>query len=316
MAQICFHVGIDVAKAWLDVYRDPDGVKRRFANDLAGWKDLTAWLAEAPQARIGLEASGGYERGVADHLAGAGFTVSVLDPLRVRLFARAAGRRAKSDVIDAMVIARYLASFQAPAHLPDAKRRHLIELCRLRAGLLDMQTAFANMAEHLTARALRAEAERRLRQLARAAERLQGDILRLIRAEPRFAATYAILTSVPGVGPILAATLIAHLPELGTVPRRQIASLVGLAPFDRDSGRFKGKRAIAGGRAVIRPPLYMASMVAATRFNPALKRFYVRLCAAGKPKKVALTACMRKLLTMLNAMLAHGTPWQDRTATP
>jgi transposase len=317
MAQIAFIVGIDVSKAWLDCYRHPDGARVRVSNDADGWAALRRWLGDQPVLRVGLEASGGYERAVAEQLAAAGFTVHVLDPARVRYFARALGRRAKNDRIDARVIAEFLATCQVDANptlLPDKARSRLAELLGLRQALLDNRTGLANVAEHLRDRRFAALAARHVTRLERDVAALERLVAETIAANPQFAHAAQLLLTAKGVGLILAATLIARLPELGTLSRRQIAALVGVAPFDDDSGDTTGRRKIQGGRAAVRQVLYMAAMGAATRHNPTLKAFYQRLRKLGKLPKVALVACMRKLLTILNAMLAQGTPWHDATS--
>jgi transposase len=316
MAQIAFVVGIDVSKAWLDCYRHPDGARVRVSNDADGWAALRRWLGDEPILRVGLEASGGYERCVAEQLVAAGFTVRVLDPARVRYFARALGRRAKNDRIDARVIAEFLATCEVNASttLPDKDRRRLAELLGLRQALLDSRNGLANVAEHLRERRFAALAARHIARFERDVAALERLVADTIAANPQFARAAQLLLSAKGVGLILAATLIARLPELGTLSRRQIAALVGVAPFDDDSGDTTGRRKIQGGRAAVRRVLYMAAMGAATRHNPTLKAFYQRLRKLGKLPKVALVACMRKLLTILNAMLAHDTPWRDTTS--
>ena len=312
MAQRVFFVGIDVAKLWLDVYRHPDGQRARFGNDLAGWKALMDWLAEVPVARIGMEASGGYERGVAERLAAAGFAVRVLDPARVRYYARALGRRAKNDRIDARTIAEFTAHGDRPGKALDKARDRLAELLNLREALNDNRTRLAALAEHLRDKTFVRSMALHLARLDRDIRRLERHLADEIAANEAFAQVARLLRSAKGVGLILTAALIARLPELGTLHRRHIASLVGVAPFDNDTGQTKGKRTIKGGRARVRHVLYMATLVAAARGkNPALTAFYRRLRAAGKPAKVALVACMRKLLTILNTMVARGEPWRD-----
>jgi transposase len=314
MPQVAYFVGIDVAKAWLDVCRYPDGARQRFSNDAAGWAALIAWLGDLPIIRIGLEASGGYERGVAEQLSIEGFAVRVLDPLRVRLFGRAMGRRAKNDRIDARKIAEFIVHGDMPTKAPQRERDRLAELLNLREALVDNRTRLISVGEHLRERRFAAAAKRHLARLAGDIAALEHAIAGLITGDPHFDRTAKLLMSAKGVGLMLAATLIARLPELGTLSRHKIAALVGVAPFDDDSGESRGIRRIAGGRAHVRRVLYMAAMGAATRHNPVLKAFYKRLRAAGKLPKVALVACMRKLLTILNAMLATGTPWRDKPA--
>lgn len=316
MAQAAFFVGIDVAKLWLDVYRHPDGRRARFDNKAAGWKALAAWLADEPIVRIGMEASGGYERDVAEWLMAAGFAVRILDPARVRYYARSLGRRAKNDRIDARTIAEFTAHGDRPGKALDKARDRLAELLNLREALIDNRTRLAALAEHLRDKAFVRSTALHVAKLDRDIKRLEQHLATAIAANDAFASLARLLCSAKGVGLVLAATLIARLPELGTLHRRHIASLVGVAPFDNDTGQSKGKRTIKGGRARVRHVLYMATLVAAARGrNPALKAFYRRLRASGKPAKVALVACMRKLLTILNFMVATREPWRDTTAS-
>jgi transposase len=312
MAQVAFSVGIDVSKLWLDAYRHPDGRRARFSNDAAGWKALLAWLGAAPIVRIGLEASGGYERAVAEQLAAA-YAVCVLDPARVRYYALALGRLAKNDRIDARTIAEFTAHGDRPSKALDKERERLTQLLNLREALSDNRTRLANAAEHLRDKAFARSAAAHLAKLDRDIGRIERHLEDAIAATESFAGLSRLLRSAKGVGPILAATLIARVPELGTLTNRQIAALIGVAPFDDDSGPSKGKRHIRGGRARVRRVLYMATMVAATRHNPVLKAYYQRLIAAGKLPKVALVACMRKLLSILNTMVAKGETWRDMT---
>lgn len=312
MAQIVGTVGIDVSKAVLDVVRLPCRTKLRVSNDPVGWAALVAWLERWPAVRIGLEASGGYEQGVLAHLQAAGQEVYLLDAWAVRQFARAGGRRAKTDAIDALVIARYVGVFDLHPAKPCAERRALAELVKARLSLVEMQTQLANWAEHGNGELIRL-GESYGRRLRADIARLERKIAERIKAHAGFAQGAELLTSAKGVGLGTAATLLALLPELGRLRREQIAALVGVAPFDDDSGTRTGKRAIAGGRRPVRRALYMAALTG-IRFNPVLKAFYQRLRGRGKEGKVALTACMRKLITILNAMLRDGRPWQPPTA--
>lgn len=318
MAQIVRiqNIGIDVSKAELVVMILPERRELRVTNDRAGWAALTAALGpDGAVQRIGLEATAGYERDVADHLRACGFTVFVVDPLRVRLFARAAGKRAKNDPIDAEMIAKFVAQFELHEQVHDPLRRRLGELVRYRQFLVDTRVAFANAGEQLHIDALRTRSRRRLQQFARDEAVIDREIAALIAGDQQLAAQAKLLRSVAGVGAGLVAILLAFLPELGRLSGRKVSALVGVAPFDRDSGRWRGKRCIGGGRAGVRAVLYMGTLSAATRHNPTLKAFYERLRAKGKPAKVALTACMRKLIVILNAMVASGTPWRDRPAS-
>ena len=302
MALFQVFVGIDVSRDWLDVHVLAPRRRVRVANDPAGWRQLAAALAEQPQASIALEASGGYERDVMRHLATAGWLVHCVDPYKVRQFARAAGRRAKNDRIDAETIARYLAAFSLePAQIdPDLER--LAEHVTYRRQLIEQRTAVANQARLLREPALRRLSRQRLARLDGLIQRLDRALAEQIESQPDLAAKAAVLQSVKGVGATLAATLIALLPELGTICRRKIAALVGVCPYDFDSGRFAGQRHIAGGRQHVRNALYMPTLVA-MRFEPAIKAFYQRCVEGRREKKPAVIAAMRKLLTILNARM-------------
>ncbi len=255
-----------------------------------------------------LEATGGFEMLVAGELELAGLPVSLVNPRQVRSFARATGRLAKTDAIDAQVLAQFAEAVKPPVRpLPDANTRELRALVDRRRQLLEILTSERNRLRHATKR-VRALIEEHIRWLKQQLGDLDKDISEFIRSSPMWRAQEDLLRSVPGVGPVLSSTLLTHLPELGSLNRRQVAALVGVAPLNRDSGAFRGKRSVWGGRTAIRSALYMAALVA-TRYNPVIKAFYHRLCAAGKPKKVALTACMRKLLITLNSMLRHRTLW-------
>jgi transposase len=314
MAQKVLRVGIDVSKDRLDVYRDGDGAQLRVSNDPAGWRELTQWLRREPVAAIGLEPSGGYERGVLDALSAAGLPVSLVDAWRVRQFAGAIAQHAKTDPIDARVIARFLGVAALRAAAPDRARDELVQLLRARDALTAIAKRLTNLAEHTSDKTL-------LRTLAtvaanhtRTQARLDRRIAALLAAHAPFAQRAALLTSVPGVGPVLAATLIARVPELGSLSRQRLASLIGLAPFPRDSGIRNAPRHIRRGRDNVRHVLYMATLGAVSRHNPRLKAVYLRLRANGKPPKVAIVACMRKLLTILNTMIATASPWRSTPA--
>jgi transposase len=308
MAQRVVTAGIDVSKAWLDVALWPEHDTLRVENAAAGYQQLAAWLSEHGVERVGLEASGGYEIAVMDALEARDFQVVRFNAQRIRLFAKAKGRLAKNDRVDARGIA------QATAVLVDAgpapRRRSLdplIELLTYRRRLADWIIDCTNQLEHLTDKALRARVTRRRAMFEREREDIDARLATLIEGHAEWRSVAARLQSVPGVGPVLAQTLIALLPELGTLSRRAIAALVGLAPYDHDSGKHRGQRHIAGGRAAVRQVLFMATL-SAKRYNPVLADFAARL--AGKKPKVIITACMRKLLVMLNAMLRDGTDWR------
>ena len=305
-------VGIDVSKDQLDVALRPSAERWAVANDDAGIATLVDRLGALTPALIVLEATGGLELPLTGALA-VGLPVVVVNPRQVRDFAKATGKLAKTDALDAAVLAQFAEAVRpALRPLPDAALQALSALLARRRQLLEMRTAEQNrlgMARPPVRKGIRAHIAWLDRRLAQT----DDDLARAIRESPVWREKDDLLQSAPGVGPGLARTLLADLPELGTLNRKQIAALVGVAPLNRDSGTLRGKRTVWGGRATVRATLYMATLVA-TRFNPIIKTFYQRLLAVGKPKKVALTACMRKLLTILNAMLKHGTPWQANHA--
>ncbi len=308
-------VGIDVSKVSLDVATRPDGRQWQVSNDAAGRASLSRQLQALEPALVVLEASGGLERPLARALSAAGLPVTVLNPAPVRQFARASRRRAKTDALDAAVLARYAeAMAPEPRPLPDEATQQLRDWLTRRRQLIKTRTAEKTRAQQAPA-AIRPQIEAHIAdleaQLEQAAEAISG----LQRDHPAWQERAELLQSVPGVGPGLSATLLGQLPELGELDRREVAALVGVAPFNRDSGRWHGKRFIQGGRAPVRTALYM-SVVSAIRSNPVIAEFYRRLIAAGKPTKVAQVACMRKLLVILNAMVKHRTPWDPQHAIP
>ena len=302
MACLIVFVGIDVSQDWLDVHLHPLHEKLRVANTAAGWRDLAERLAVHPHAKVAAEASGGYEKGVLRHLAAAGFAVHCLDAGRVRQFARAGGRRAKNDRLDARAIAHYLATFVLTPERFDAALERLAENVTYRRQLVDQRITVANQARLLRDPSLVRLSRRRLAQIDALIERQDRRLAALIAADKTLSAKAAVLMSVKGVGPVLTATLLALPPELGAVCRRAIAALVGVCPYDFDSGKFRGQRHIAGGRMHVRNALYMPTLVA-IRHDPRLKVFYDK-CRDGRDnKKSAVIAAMRKLLTILNARM-------------
>lgn len=307
------HVGVDVAKAWLDVAVLETGEAFRVDNDAGGWAALKRRLAALKAAAIGLEASGGYERGCVRALTDAGETVVRVNPYRLRQFARAAGVEAKNDRLDARVIARFTATMPVRPVRRDPAAERLAELVTARRQLCEERVRLGDQAEQLHDAVLRRMAKRRLARADADVLLLDRRIALQVAAEPELARKAALMRSVPGVGPVLAHTLLALLPELGELGRRQIASLAGVAPFDHESGALKGRRSIRGGRAPVRDVAYMASL-SASRCNPPLKAVKDRLTAAGKPAKVAYVAVMRKLLTILNAIVRDGVEWRTATA--
>ena len=303
-------VGIDVSKNKLDVALWPSGEGFAVERNAKGLNSLCAKLAALNPVTIALEATGGFETVVAAALAAASLPVAVVNPAQVRAFAQALGERAKTDPLDAAVIARFAeAAKPAIRPLADAETQLLADLIARRRQIVDMIVAEKQRLGRAPAKRLKKSIERLLKALEKELSNLNGDIDTAVRASSLWRANEELLTSVPGVGPTTARTLIAELPELGTLTRKEIAALAGLCPFTRQSGQWRGKSFIQGGRASVRAALFMAAMVAA-RFNPILKTFYARLTAAGKPKKAALIAVARKLLTILNAILRDQKPWQ------
>ncbi len=302
--------GIDVSKDHLEVCLVPDGETFAVANDQEGIDSLLGRLQEARPELVVLEATAGYERPVAAAIAAAGIAVAVVNPRQARDFAKATGRLAKTDRIDAEVLARFAAAVgPKPSVLPDEEARALQAILTRRRQLSGMLVAEKNrllMAPEAVARRIRAHA----RWLEKELSRTDRDLDEAIAASTTWKENEALLRSVPGVGPVLARTLLAELPELGTLTHKRLSALVGVAPFNRDSGTLRGKREVWGGRAPVRAALYMGALVA-TRHNPILREFYERLLAAGKPKKVALVACMRKLLIILNALMRDRASWRS-----
>jgi transposase len=302
-------VGIDVSKRRLDVCPMPEGEVFAVSNDQRGIDELLGRLSKRRPELVVLEATGRYERPAAAAIAASGIAVAVVNPRRARDFAKATGRLAKTDEIDAEVLARFAAAIgPSPSVLPDEEAQALQAILTRRRQILEMLTAENNrlqMAPEAVAKRIRAH----MKWLEKELSRTDGDLDEAVEANTTFKENEALLRSVPGVGPVLARTLLAELPELGTLTHKRLCALVGVAPFNRDSGQRRGKREVWGGRAPVRAALYMGALVA-TRHNPVLKRFYERLLKAGKPKKVALVACMRKLLSILNAVMRDRVVWR------
>lgn len=304
-------IGIDVSKERLDVHLRPSGEAFAVGRDGESLAALIDRLAALGPALVVLEATGGFEVTVAASLAAAGMPLAVVNPRQIRDFARATGQLAKTDALDAKVIARFAETIRPePRPVPDEQARALGELVARRRQLVEMMIAERNRRRQLTSRRLIKGVERLLAALQKELSELEADLGDSIRGTPVWRERDELLRSVPGIGPIVARTLIADLPELGSLDRKQIAALVGVAPLNRDSGTMRGKRTTFGGRAKVRCVLYMAALVASRR-NPVLKAFYQRLLQAGKAKKLALTAVMRKLLTILNAMVRDNKRWQN-----
>lgn len=304
-------IGIDVAKQHLDVAVRPSGASWRVEYTDAGLSRLVEQLRPVAPTLIVLEATGGLEVLVVGVLAEAGLPVVAVNPRQARDFAKATGRLAKTDRLDAQALARFAEAVRPEQRpRPDPATQELGALLTRRRQLVTMLTAEKNR-RHTAHGAVLADIEAHIRWLEQRLERSNDDLAKRIKASPAWRAQSQLLRSVPGVGVVLATTLLAELPELGTLDRKAIAALVGVAPLNRDSGTRRGQRAIWGGRASVRAVLYVATLVA-TRCNPVIRPFYERLLAAGKPKKVARTACMRKLLTILNTLVRTQTPWEPR----
>ena len=303
-------VGIDVSKGSLDVHVLPGGESFAVRRDATGLDELADRLAALSPRAVAVEATGGLEAVVVAALGAAGLPVVVVNPAQVRAFARALGRRAKTDPIDAAVIARFAAA-TAPAvrPLPDAATRLLGGLVARRRQVVTMIVAERQRARHLSEPRLQRSVARILAALDAELRTLDKDLDDAVRNSPAWREKEDLLASVPGVGPTIARTLLAELPELGALDRRQVPALAGLAPWTRQSGQWRGRSFIGGGRRPVRAALFLGAMVAA-RHNPALKEFSRRLLEAGKPKLVALVAVARKLLTILNAILRDRQPWQ------
>ncbi len=302
------YVGIDVSKARLDIAARPSGETWSADNDEEGIEALLDRLRGMRPALVVLEASGGYERSMIAALAAAGLPVAVVNPRQARDFAKATGKLAKTDSLDAQALAHFGEAVCPEVRpVPDEQARELAAILARRRQVVGMLVAEGNRLE-TSISPVRDRIKAHIGFLEAELDVLDGDLDRAIRDSPVWREKDELLRSVPGVGPRVSATLLADLPELGTVDNKKVAALVGVAPLNRDSGVFRGKRRVWGGRATVRQMLYMAAVTAA-RCNPVFKEFYGRLVAAGKSKKVALTACMRKLLVVLNSMLRHGTHW-------
>jgi len=303
-------VGIDVSKDRLDVCVRPSGEAFAVSRDAGGLDVLLARLRELAPQIVVAEATGGFETVVAASLGAAGLPIVVVNPAQIRAFAKALGKRAKSDPIDAAVIAHFAEATKVEARpLPDAETQRLADLIARRRQIIQMVVAERQRDQRASKR-MKKSIARLLRALQAELSEIDTDIDEAVRGSPAWREKEDLLASVPGVGPGTARTLIAELPELGTLDRRQIAALAGLAPWTRQSGKWRGRSFIGGGRASVRTALFMSALSAA-RHNPALKAFRQRLLAAGKPKMVAIIAVARKLLTILNAILRDKTPWQS-----
>jgi transposase len=307
-------VGIDVAKAWVDVAVVPGGPRQRVGTDAAALEGLVRDLVALAPRVIVVEASGGHESALVSACGVAGLPIVVVNPRQVRDFAKAIGRLAKTDTLDAEVLALFGERVRPPVRpLRDPETQALAALLQRRRQLLEMLTAERQRRAQATAARVVQSLDETIRCLAARVRDVDAELQTALKASPLWQVKEQWLRSVPGIGPTTALTLLCELPELGQLSRRQIAALVGVAPLNCDSGTRRGTRTIWGGRATVRTALYMAT-IAAVRYNPVLRRFYHRLCATGKRPKVARIATVHKLLTILNAMVRHQTAWQAQTA--
>lgn len=305
-------VGIDVAKDSLDVCLLPTEHHFTVTNDGDGCQQLIDQLPAAGSCRVVLEATGGYQRRVVAALIAAGHDVAVVNPRQVRDFARGLGILAKTDRLDARVIARFGQQANPRSiEISSENQAELRELVTRRRQLVEFRTAERNRLETSSAKIVRKNIRHSVEQLEKQIRQLEDAIGKLIESDPQLSCKAALLETVPGVGPVTTTSLLVELPELGRLNRQRIAALVGVAPFNRDSGKFHGRRAIWGGRAAVRSVLYMAALTA-RRSNPLIREFAQRLEAAGKPFKVVITACMRKLLVILNTMIKSNLPWNPK----
>ena len=315
MSQEPTYVGIDVSKERMDVAVRPTGRSWSVSYDGAGVDDLVAQLKELKPAGVITESTGGLELPLVATLAAASLPVAVVNPRQVRDFARSTGRLAKTDRLDAQVLAHFGEAVRPPMRpLRDNETQVLGAVLARRWQVMNILVAEKNRLSR-AAPEVRPRIEAHISWLKQELDDLDTDLRQKIKGSPVWREKDDLLRSVPGVGPQVSLTLLAYLPELGTLNRKQVAALVGVAPFNRDSGPYRGKRSVWGGRAIVRSTLYMGALVA-SRFNPVLRDFYQRLLEAGKPKKVALTACARKLLTILNSMARTGVHWDPTTLRP
>ena len=305
-----FYVGIDVSKHKLDICISPSNIHLTYKNSPQGFLALKKKLASLSNVKVVLEATGGYEKRLADTLCEAGIESCIVNPRRIRDFAKALGILAKTDKIDAQVIALYAERVKPEAKIFKSKNQAKIaELTTRRRQLLDMTQMEKNRLDKASGD-IKKSLSKLIKVLEKEIKIIEKKVNEIVCEDDYYSRIYDHLVSVPGIGEKVANVLIGHLPELGSLTSKQITALAGLAPFNRDSGTLRGVRTIWGGRATVRSSMYMAALVA-IRYNSKIKAFYLRLCEAGKPKKVALTACMRKLLIIVNAMIKNNQPWQE-----
>lgn len=301
--------GIDTAKDTLDIAVHGQDTRVTHPNARAGWRLIASQFKRIGVNRVGIEATGGYERGVVQHLRQAGFVVLVLQPMQAKAFARLTLRRAKNDRIDAALIAACAHLVEAPGLEHDPRMTDLADHLTFIEQIEEDITRAKTRIEHIHIPRLRLIAERDIKRLQGLREKELQRLQAQLRAEPDLARRLDLVLSVPGIGERTAVAVVVRMPELGRISREQAAALAGLAPFDDDSGQHRGRRHIAGGRGRLRRSLYQAALAAAFRWNPALKAMYARMTAAGKPHKTALVACARKLLIFANTVVQRGTPW-------
>lgn len=307
-------VGVDVSKARLDVYLREDDSTHAFANDETGIAALVKLISQHATELVVLEATGGLERAFVAQLLAAGLPVAVVNPRQVRDFAKATGRLAKTDALDARVLAAFGEAVRPRHHtLPEVDTQELADALTRRRQLVEMRAIEKTRLKQATQASVRKSVKEHIAWLDRQLRASDSGLRDAVEHCPAWQAKHDLLSGVQGIGPATSVTLIACLPELGTLDRKQIAALVGVAPLNNDSGPRQGRRRVYGGRASVRAMLYMASLTA-IRLNPVLRAFHQRLRGAGKPKKVAIVACMRKLLTILNAMLRDHKPWHSPEA--
>jgi len=302
-------VGIDIAKEHLDIAIRPSGETWSISNDEQAVMELAQKLKELCPVVIAMEATGGLEMCVASGLTIVGLPVAVINPRQVRNFAKSTGKLAKTDTLDAQVLAHFAEAIRPEARfLSDEQGQKLQALVTRRRQIIEMLVAEKNRS-HASHKTIQKRVKEHIVWLETELEDLDKNLGQFIRESPVWREKDNLLQSVPGIGPITSSVLLASLPELGSLDRKKIAALVGVAPFNRDSGNMRGKRSVWGGRSHVRSMLYLATLTA-TRFNPVIKKFYTRLIEAGKKPKVAITACMRKLLTILNAIIRYSQPWR------
>lgn len=311
---IAQNVGVDICKATLDVHLHPAGIARQFTNDAKGFKALLSWLGDHLVARVVYEPTGRYHHDFERRLAGAGLSLAKVNPRQARRFAEAIGCNAKTDAVDAAMLARMGALLEPPSRpIASDALDAMKELQVARLGLVKDRTAAKNREHGCRSPLLKRHATQRLAQIERQIAAINAELKASMTREPDLAARFEVLVSIPGIGEVTAIAMLIDMPELGTLDSKQVASLAGLAPIARDSGQHRGKRHIRGGRAQLRQALYMPALVA-TRFNPDMKAKYTALVAAGKPAKVAITAIMRKLVILANALLKAKRNWAPKPA--